>query len=520
MLTVEFLERDFSDRVSYPWESVEVNNYINSSYGGPKVANLTVRGDSLALWKLAEMMRAPVIISDHKKAKPVWWGYIESVTLQIDGVRRTVSIQHMANRVAVAYTADKDRQTTTFASDSGSATEYGKKEVMMSAIELTSTEADSFRDTVLQQRKYPNISVPLTSQADNFATIKCKGWWETLSWQYYSAAAGREEYTDLDGFMGFEMARTGDVRPRCAQSFTNSAGSNWDATEIYIRARKEEGGVGLTDQLEVYLYSDTGGVPNASLGWGKVEAADIGAYMGWEEFTLDSDVTLVNGTTYWIVVQNESYPSKDADDYYVVDGAAAEGYQNGSFMVYNDNSSGWEAWPESMDMNFKVSGESEITTQITNIITDAGEFILATDVIDTSGLEINPYRDGDNTAQFEIIELLNKGTTNDRRLLAKVLPNLHLEVYEEAARYDEDYSLSKYGIKDATGTEVLPSECPVGAWMQYEDAVPTSINVDRLSNANSVFVEEAEYIARTDEYKILKTRDISKFKDLFGMSDG
>lgn len=516
---VEFLNRDFTARPKYPWKNVTVDRYSKAAIGGPKIATLTIEGSENDLWELAEMMRVPVIINDNKTSEPVWWGYIESVTLHINGIKRKVSIRNMANRVAVAYTANKGRETTTFAADADSVNEFGKKEVLMSAVDLTSTEADSFRDTVLDQRKYPTMSVPLAaSGGKNFAQVKCRGWWETLDWQYYNNAAGKEEYTDIDSFMGFEMARTGDVRPRCAQSFTNSSGSNWDATKIYIRARKEEGGVGLTDQLEVYLYSDSSG-PDASQAWGKVEAADIGTYLGWEEFELDTPVTLVNGSTYWIVVQNESYPSKDADDYYVVGGNAAEGYVNGVFQIYNDDAAAWEGWPQAFDMNFRVVGDDETTTQIVTAVTDAGEFLLATDIIDASGIYTNPYRDGDNTAQYEIIKLLEKGTTNKVRLLARVLPNYHLEIYEEPVEYEKDYSLG-LTIKDSKGNEVPPTECPVGIWMQYEDVIPSSVNTKRLSNADSVFVDEAEYSGRDGSYKILKTRDVSDFKSLFGVMDG
>ncbi len=516
---VEFLNRDFTERSKYPWKKVTVDRYSKAAIGGPKIATLTVEGSENDLWELAEMMRVPIIINDTKISKPVWWGYIESATLHINGVRRKISIRNMANRVAVAYTSNKGRETTTFGANADSVTAYGKKEVMMSATDLTSTEADNFRDTVLDQRKYPTMSVPLASSGGrNFAQIKCRGWWESLAWQYYNNLAGKEEYTDLDNFMGFEMARTGDVRPRCAQSFTNSSGANWDATKIYVRVRKEEGGIGLTDAFIAHLYSDDTG-PDSSLASGSVAATDINAYMDWEEFVLDSPVTLVNGTTYWIVVQNAGYPSKDADDYYVVDGNSSEGYINGTFLVYNDNESDWEAWPSPMDMNFRVVGEEETTTQITSIVTDAGEFLLATDVIDTSGISTNPYRDGDNTAQFEIVQLLEKGTTNKIRLLARVLANYHLEVYEEPAEYEKDYHLGIM-IKDSKGNEVQPTECPVGVWMQYEDVIPSSVNTKRLSNAESIFVDEAEYSGRNGSYKILKTRDVSDFKALFGVMDG
>jgi len=316
------------------------------------------------------------------------------------------------------------------------------------------------------------------------------------------------------------VQKQGDGRPRLAMSFTNSSGSDWDADKIYIRAHKVEEGIGVSDALEVYLYDDSGNEPNISLANASVLAANIDTYMDWIEFDLSSAVTLTAGSTYWIVVQNETYPSVDKNDYFIIDGNSAEGYINGSMLLYNINSSSWEAWSQPCDINFRVVGEDETTDQITSIISDAGEFVIDTNIIDASGLNTNPYREGDNTAQFEIEKLLEKGTTNDLRLLARVLDNYKLEVYEEPEQFESDYILGNNDVRDPEGNIVPPADCPVGVWMRYRDALPGHVNTKRLSNATHVFVEEAEYRARDNRYHILQTRDISDFKDLFGVIDG
>lgn len=518
---VEFLNRDFTERPKYPWKNIEVERFSKTAIGGPKIASLSIEGGANDLWELAEMMRCPVNIWDVERGKKVWWGYVERATLFIGDKRRKVDIRNMANNVAVAYTNNYVRETTTFASNTDSETEFGKKELLLSSVELTDTQAQNYRDTILSQRKYPTVSVPLNSAGgDNFAQVRCRGWYETLDWQYYNNDSGKEEYTDLDNFPGKHINHQGEILPRCAQSFTNDSGADWDATTIYIRARKVEEGIGVGDDLEVYLYDDNAGEPNVSQASGAVAAADMTGYMQWLEFTLNSSVTLTNGSTYWIVVQNQTYPAVDKDDYFIVDGNASEGYTNGSFLVYNSNSASWETWSKPMDMNFRVIGEAATTTQISSIITDAGEFLSQTDIIDASGLNTNPYRDGDNTAQYEIEKLLERGTTNNIRLLGRVLQNYHFEVYEEPTLYEKNYILGRDNIQDQYGNIVQPQDCPVGVWMRYEDAIPTSVNTDRLSNASHVFVDEAEYSTRNDRYNILKTRDVSEFKELFGMIDG
>ena len=518
---IEFLNRDFTERASYPWRKVELESLSKSAIGGPKNASLRIEGSADSLWELAEMMRAPVNIWDKTRSKKVWWGYLSRATLHIDDVRRKVDMRHMANRVSVAYTLNNTRETTTFTADTDSVNEFGKKEIRLSAGEMTDTQAQNYRGTMLAQRKYPSISVPLASSGGrNFAQVRCRGWWDTLSWQYYDNDAGKEEYMDLDSFPGRTVQKQGDGRPRLAQSFTNSSGSNWDVNKIYIRARKVEEGIGVSDALEVYLYDDSAGEPGSSQANASVTAANIDTFSDWIEFELNTTVTLTSGSTYWIVVQNETYPSVDKNDYFYIDGNSSEGYVNGRLLLYNVNSSSWEAWSQPCDINFRVVGEEVTTTQVSNIVSDAGEFLIGTNIIDASGLSTNPYREGDNTARFEIEKLLEYGTTNDLRLLARVLDNYKLEVYEEPEKFEDDYILGNDGVRDPEGNVVLPQDCPVGVWMRYRDAMPGHVNTNRLSNASHVFVEEAEYRVRDNRYHILQTRDISDFKDVFGVIDG
>ena len=62
MFSVQFLNRDFSERQYHPWRSVDVLRYSFAARGGPKRAQLRATGSINDLWELAEMMRCPVII--------------------------------------------------------------------------------------------------------------------------------------------------------------------------------------------------------------------------------------------------------------------------------------------------------------------------------------------------------------------------------------------------------------------------------------------------------------------------
>lgn len=512
-LSVEFLNRDFTERAVFPWQSIDVLRHSWSAQGGPKHAQLHATGNEIALYEFMEMLRCPVVVIDSERAEPVWWGHIENVTIYANDTKIAATLPDMANSIAVAHTTGIERFTTSYAANADSVTEYGQKDLLLSMRDVTDDQAQNYRDTELDRRKYPPVSVPLKSTGNRvYADIECRGWSETIDWRYYSQAAGQEVYEDLDSWYGREIGE--DTRPMAAQSFQNTSGANWDADKVWLRVHKAGAPV---DDFQVALYSDVGGDPGASLATASMAGADINEYAEWTEFELSSDVTLVAGTTYWIRVTRSG--GMDVANFYVADGNSSEGYTNGELKLWDG--SAWVTWGLPCDLNFRVTGTQETTAQISTIIDDAGEFVIATDIDDASGVHRNQYRNGDSTALFEIIELLNIGTSNNRRLLMRILSNYHLRVYEEPAQYEMDYSLDAGNIvRDQYGAIVPPSICPVGVWMRFEDVIPSTIDISRLMNAGFVFVEEAEYTAIDNHYQITKSRDVDLYRRALGVSDG
>lgn len=512
-LSAQFYNRDFTERAVSPWRSVDVLRHSWAAQGGPKRARLQAIGDDIALWEFIEMLRCPVVISDSERAVPVWWGFIEEVTIISGGSKITASLPGMANSIAVAHSTGTERFTTTYATNSDSVAEYGQKDLLLNARDVTDDQAQDYRDTTLERRKYPPVSIPLKAiGGQSYAEIECRGWDDTLEWRYYATAAGKEAYEDSDSWYGREIGE--DTRPMAAQSFINSSGANWDANAVWLRVHKAGAPV---DNFLVALYSDVAGEPGASLATATLAGADVNEYSEWTEFVLSVDVTLVAGITYWIRITRSG--AMDAVNFYVVDGNASEGYVNGELKLWDG--SAWVTWGLPCDLNFRVIGAQETTTQISTAVSSVGEFIVATDIDDASGVYKNQYRDGDSTALFEIIELLNIGTTNSRRLLMRVLKNYHLRIYEEPAPFESDYSLGADNvILDQFGAIVSPSTCPVGVWMRYENVIPSSVNTSRLMNAGYAFVEEAEYTADDNHYQITRTRDVDLLRRAIGVQDG
>lgn len=517
MFTVDFFERDFTEKINYPPELIEVDNYSFSAVGGPDRATFTAKGTAVQLWQFAEMIRCPIVIHDDNGRK-VWWGYIERADITVDGVRRSVTLRDTVNNVYVAYTENGERKTTAVASDSDSETEFGKIERKFTLDDVTSAEAEQYRDAILAQKKYPSVSEPIPAgTSENIATIKCRGWWNTLDWQYFNTDVGLVEYVDIDSFPGRELGR--DTRMYIAQSFQQKSGETWSADKVWVRAMKVVG-TSIADDLEIHIYSDSGGSPNASLASGSYTGSSLNTYFEWIEISLSSAVSLSDSTTYWIVAKRSDAPNVDINDYFRLDGNSFEGYTDGDFKMYNNDAGSWRGYVRPLDLNFRVTQEKSTTTQISDIISECGAFILETDILDASGLDSVPAKDGDTSARWETERILRKGTSNNRRLLARVRENYHAEIYEEEPKGQSDYYYREGVIQDEYGAILPPQVCPVGMWIKFADMIPDYVNKTRLSNAGFAFVEEAEYNVRDRSYRIKETRDITKFKELFETQDG
>ena len=366
----------------------------------------------------------------------------------------------------------------------------------------------------LQAHKYPTPTIHFNPGGrQERALIICRGWLDTLDWRYWANAAGLEKYEHL----GSEVREIGeDDRPIFAQSFQLSSSSGWTATTIWIRLYK----VGSpTDNLVVSLKSDSAGDPGTTLASKAIAGADVGSRMAWTEFELSSPVALSTGTTYWIHVARSG--SISLSNYFVIGLNIENGYENGSPEYYNTNLSKWVSAEHKGEMNFRVLGNLSTTTQIEQLISGIGAFFNGTEIVNVSGVNTQPYRDGDRRGLYELRKYLETGTTNDRRLLCEVTRGRVLRVFEEPARpavSTSAYRLSGRGrLFSPKGREAEPSDCTVGVWANLADVVPASVDLSRISDPSLFFIEEAEYDAELDRYRIVRTRDQGDVFDIGGV---
>mgnify|MGYP001559044191 CR=1 FL=1 len=174
--------------------SLEPTSYSWHGIGGPEAANITVWGNPNAVWEAVEWLRCPVEITD-ERGTLVWYGYVAEVEIRVGAITVGVSLDDMANKIAVAYsyipaasTTPGERKTTAYSSDTDSTAEYGTKELLASLSGASDAQATGKRDTLLAAKKYPVPTVQMIGENSLSASLKCRGWWDTLRWRYYTQA--------------------------------------------------------------------------------------------------------------------------------------------------------------------------------------------------------------------------------------------------------------------------------------------------------------------------------------------
>ena len=515
-MKVTIYRRDFSALAVQPGVEFKVERYSRNVIGGPKRATISATGDYAELWNLLNHFRAPVEIYTDRGER-VWWGYISAVEPDVN-VGFGADLATMYNRIAVGYTNQNVRFTTQWSENADSVSAYGQKEILLSKTDSNLADALALRDTALAERATPSSPLKFSGSGSPKATITCSGWLETLDWKYYTNLTGKESY-EITGSGGREIGE--DDRPILAQSFQIAATTAWNATSIWIRPWKQ-GDTIPTDNLVVSLCSDAAGVPGTVLASGSLAAADIGLQAEWLEVVLSAAVTLNPATTYWIKINRSGAVAES--NYFMVDTNFNAGYERGAILLYNTNLAAWTSESLWGDLLFQIIGNTETSGQIGTLITNCGQFFGGTILEAASGINANPYRDGDTGALYELLKILAVGTSNKRRLLCEVTPNRYLRVYEEPAKPTvaaQSYALDRSRqLMTQYLTPINPELCTVGVWCHLVDVIPATVDFSLVADPSLFFIDEAEYDMASGEYNILLTRNQDNALDIGGTVQG
>jgi hypothetical protein len=474
-----------------------VKGYSTGALGGPLRATVELRGNEAELLNATNLVRYYAEIEDDVEGV-VWWGYVSAAKITIGNVELGRELKGMGNRVAVAYArtvpdpATGSRKVTTlWADDLLSQSEYGIKELLVSAGDFDDDGAIFQRDLILAAAANPIDTVGIGGARGGGlgGALDLEGWWSTLDWRRYAQPLGLERHSTSGGAR--QDITTNAATPRTsavAQSFQLSSAAGWSAYEVHLRVRTAGG---PTDTLTVSIRADSAGSPGSVLGSVGVAGSALASAASWYEFVLAAPVALSTGTTYWIVAERNEPAGASTVQVDVDEGL---GYASGQLRVFDGSS--WAARVPDADLMFQVIGRQETTAQIAAAVTASGQFFSGADIVDASGRITEQYRSGERSALQEILGLLDRGTTAGRRLLARVTQDRRLQVYAEPDPPDIAQAssyISRTGqVMTKLAVPIPNAACTSGIWVRSEALADTVYS----SRAN--FLEQTEYDAMTD----------------------
>ena len=486
-LKVRFLQRNLTiEQVLPAGLSVEVGRYSKTVFGGCDKAELEITGDPTDQFEFLNYLRDGIEIFD-ENGNEVWWGFVQRVEISHGEVQITADLDEMSNKIALAYNLISAggntvgvRRTTSWITDADSIAKFGTKELLESGGSMNAVEAVSMATRLRNEVSFPRVYVTSGGSKPK-VRLECLGWWHTLGWRYCNVPT--ELALSFQTIGGGSIALMDGVR--IAQSFT--ATSDINLAEVAIHVRK----VGGAGDISIALCgTDSAGLPGDSIRSGSINAADISTIADWIKAAFSEPVILVPGKLYFLTI--ESAWSTESS-YQVITLDPNNGYGGGKFFEFVE-----DAWVESeKDMPFRLYNNvlTETSQQLQNYLTDSGQFFSKVHIHDRSGLYAESYRNGDTTALTEAEDMLEIGTANYLRMLARVNADRSVEVWEQpeepitpAIEIRADNRLYY-----RTGTPVGEHFDPTGRWISIEPIVLGVLQNTNLLGMKNFFCDSMEW---------------------------
>lgn len=180
--------------------------YSKNIYGGSLQADIEIDGELIRLWSLLNWVGRKATIYNQNN-KPVWWGYFNEVLVSRGGLQDGLSLEHMYNRIKIAYTYEDFgapvSAMTAWGEHAASIEKLGfrKELIEYTEIEATPLMAEVRRDLLLDTVGLP---VAIASEGGGIdeppkAIMRCSGHILSLGWLHYEQSSGLEANEDGSG---------------------------------------------------------------------------------------------------------------------------------------------------------------------------------------------------------------------------------------------------------------------------------------------------------------------------------
>src|SRR4030042_3629839 len=98
-------------------------------------------------------------------------------------------------------------------------------------------------------------------------------------------------------------------------------------------------------------------------------------------------------------------------------------------------------------------------------------------------------------------------------MLCEVTSGRRLRVYEEPVIPSKANFILKDGsLQDPYDTVNRKETCPGGIWTRLKDIVPASLDITKLADPNTMFIDEAEYIPDEDRLSLTPRGFVDPFQ--------
>ncbi len=468
--SVEFLNRENGAFLHSPETCLPLKLSWHDHFGcNQALITCPCEGLSLKDWQLRLGQDVRVYDADGRLA---WWGYLNSVRQRKNGFNYLLSLEDMANRVAVRFkdlTGDLPGEAgqTSWQEDLESQSIYGIKELLLHYGSLYPAAAAQVAAMQLKSRAWPFIQVEprlhsLESEQDEWV-LDYLGWMHTLAWRVWPGQSGMISHTPVQA--GTQALGNTAGNLRLAQSFL--VPDSLEFTSASVRARRQGS---PSDLLKISLQADLAGKPSGLLLTSQTIQASLLASeaYSWIEMSFGTPVPLNQGQRYWLILERTG--SVDPNNHFYLGVDENLGFADGSILLYDQTSALWESRQPGADLIFRLSGIKEQAAQMADVVSWAGQFLsgFETDTDLTTGLP--PVADLGQDCLQVFNFLMGQGDAVLTPLVASVSPSRRVQVSRQPAQ--EDASLLLEGDGKLTNSFGQPLQAPwqaVGRWLKSDN---------------------------------------------------